>query len=68
VRAPLTSDQVGEKLAHYFSSTVARDRSAHGMRLSEAFEIDGEKKERGCRYVIVSHKTPQSHHHKCTGL
>jgi len=32
-----------------------------GMRLSEAFEIDGEAKERGVRYVIIGHKTPQSH-------
>jgi hypothetical protein len=31
-----------------------------GMRLSEAFEIDGEEKERRCRYVIVGHKTEQS--------
>jgi integrase len=31
-----------------------------GMRLSEAFEIDGEFKERGCRYVIVGKKTEQS--------
>jgi integrase len=31
-----------------------------GMRLSEAFEIDGELKERGCRYVIVGRKTEQS--------
>ena len=31
-----------------------------GMRLSEAFEIDGELKERGARYVIVGKKTPQS--------
>jgi integrase len=31
-----------------------------GMRLSEAFEIDGEMKERGCRYVIVGKKTDQS--------
>ncbi len=31
-----------------------------GMRLSEAFEIDGEDKERGCRYVIVGEKTEQS--------
>ena len=30
-----------------------------GMRLSEAFEIDGEAKERGVRYVIIGHKTPQ---------
>ena len=35
--------------------------AATGMRLSEAYEIDGENKERGCRYVIVGHKTPQSH-------
>jgi integrase len=31
-----------------------------GMRLSEAFEIDGEMKERGCRYMIVGRKTSQS--------
>jgi integrase len=30
------------------------------MRLSEAFEIDGEMKERGCRYIIVGQKTSQS--------
>lgn len=31
-----------------------------GMRLSEAFEIEGEAKEKGCRYVIVGKKTDQS--------
>ena len=31
-----------------------------GMRLSEAFEIEGEEKERGCRYVVVGKKTEQS--------
>jgi integrase len=31
-----------------------------GMRLSEAFEIDGEMVERRCRYVIVGKKTEQS--------
>jgi integrase len=31
-----------------------------GMRLSEAFEIDSEWKESGCRYVIVGKKTEQS--------
>ena len=31
-----------------------------GMRLSEAFEIDSEEKERGCRFVIVGKKTEQS--------
>ncbi len=34
--------------------------AATGMRLSEAFEIDGELKERGVRYVIVGKKTDQS--------
>jgi integrase len=34
--------------------------AATGMRLSEAFEIDGELKERGCRYIIVGRKTSQS--------
>ena len=31
-----------------------------GMRLSEAFEIDNEATEKGCRYVIVGKKTEQS--------
>jgi integrase len=31
-----------------------------GMRLSEAFEIDGEMVERRCRFVIVGKKTEQS--------
>jgi Phage integrase family. len=31
-----------------------------GMRLSEAFEIDGEFRERRCRYVVVGTKSPQS--------
>src|SRR3954467_6919851 len=30
------------------------------MRLSEAFEIDGEMKERRCRYIIVDSKISQS--------
>ena len=34
--------------------------AATGMRLAEAFEIDGEASERGCRYVIVGTKTEQS--------
>ena len=34
--------------------------AATGMRLSEAFEIDSEMKERGVRYVIVGKKTEQS--------
>ena len=31
-----------------------------GMRLSEAFEIEGEERENGCRYVVVGKKTEQS--------
>ncbi len=34
--------------------------AATGMRLSEAFEIDSEMKERGVRYVVVGKKTEQS--------
>jgi integrase len=34
--------------------------AATGMRLSEAFEVDSELKERGVRYVVVGHKTEQS--------
>ena len=34
--------------------------AATGMRLSEAFGIDGEMKERGCRFIIVGSKTSQS--------
>jgi integrase len=30
-----------------------------GMNLSEPFEIDGEMKERGCRYVVIGSKTSQ---------
>lgn len=39
---------------------LARLLASTGMRLSEAFEIDGEEKEKGCRYVIVGKKTEQS--------
>jgi integrase len=34
--------------------------AATGMRLSEAFEINNELKERGVRYVVIGHKTQQS--------
>jgi integrase len=34
--------------------------AATGMRLSEAFEINSELKERGVRYVVIGHKTEQS--------
>jgi integrase len=39
---------------------LVRLLGATGMRLSEAFEIRAEMKERGCRYVIIGSKTPQS--------
>lgn len=39
---------------------LVRLLASTGMRLSEAFEIDCEKKERGVRYVICGHKTDQS--------
>jgi integrase len=48
---------------HRLSETdqlLLRLLAATGMRLSEAFEIDGEMKERGVRYVIVGKKTEQS--------
>ena len=43
-----------------FDQPLFRFLAATGMRLSEAFEIDGEMKERGVRYVIVGKKTEQS--------
>jgi integrase len=45
-------DEADQLLVRLLAST--------GMRLSEAFEIDGEEKERGVRYVIVGKKTEQS--------
>ncbi len=47
-----TLDQADQLLVRLLAAT--------GMRLSEAFEIDGEEKERGARYVIVGKKTDQS--------
>lgn len=43
-----------------FDQALFRFLAATGMRLSEAFDIDGEMKERGVRYVIVGKKTEQS--------
>jgi integrase len=48
-------DQLDEK-----DQLLFRLLAATGMRLSEAFEIDDEMRERGCRYVIVGRKTSQS--------
>ena len=45
-------DESDQRLFRVLAST--------GMRLSEAFVIDGEMKERGCRYIIVGRKTSQS--------
>src|SRR5580704_16999277 len=45
-------DEADQLLVRLLAST--------GMRLSEAFEIDGEQKELGVRYVIVGKKTDQS--------
>ena len=39
---------------------LVRLLASTGMRLSEAFEIDSEDKERGVRYVMVGKKTEQS--------
>jgi integrase len=39
---------------------LVRLLASTGMRISEAFEIDGEDKERSVRYVIVGKKTEQS--------
>jgi integrase len=53
IRANLKQlDKADQLLVRLLAST--------GMRLSEAFEIDGEEKERGCRFVIVGKKTDQS--------
>jgi integrase len=66
VRLPLSEADI-KNVKRNFSQLDKSDQllfrllAATGMRLSEAFEIDGEMKERGCRYVIVGHKTPQSH-------
>ena len=39
---------------------LVRLLASTGMRISEAFEIDGEDKERGVRFVMVGKKTAQS--------
>ena len=50
-----TLDQLNEH-----DQLLFRILASTGMRLSEAFEIDGEFRERGCRYVIIGTKSPQS--------
>ena len=42
------------------NQALFRFLAATGMRLSEAFEIEDEMKERGVRYVVVGKKTEQS--------
>jgi integrase len=64
-RLPLDDADI-KNVKHNLDRLDANDRllfrllAVTGMRLSEAFEIDREMKERGCRYVIVGSKTPQS--------
>ena len=48
-------DRLGES-----DRLLFRVLAATGMRLSEAFQIDDEMKEHGCRYIIVGRKTSQS--------
>ena len=53
IKRNLTQLGVGDQL-------LVRLLASTGMRLSEAFEIDSEAKERGVRYVMVGKKTAQS--------
>ena len=64
-RLPLTDADMKEvkgNLARLSESDqlLVRLLGSTGMRLSEAFEIEGEEKEKGCRYAIVGKKTEQS--------
>jgi integrase len=64
-RLPLTEADVKEAKRNLgklddADALLFRLLAATGMRLSEAFEIDGEHKERGVRYVFVGRKTEQS--------
>jgi integrase len=45
---------------HKSDVLLLRVLASTGMRLGEAFEIDHELVEDGCRYVIIGTKTPQS--------
>ena len=64
-RVPLSDEDMAAALRNLDKLTTAdqlvfRLLAATGMRLGEAFNIDGEHTERGCRYVIVGTKTEQS--------
>jgi integrase len=64
-RLPLSEDDIRtlKRNLHLLSESdqlLFRVLATTGMRLSEAFEIDGEMKERGIRYVIIGSKTRQS--------
>jgi integrase len=64
-RLPLSDDDmkvIKRNLARLseFDQSLMRLLASTGMRLSEAFEISGEEKERGVRYVMVGKKTEQS--------
>ena len=64
-RLPLTDTDM-EEIKRNFALLSESDQllvrllASTGMRLSEAFEIDGEEKEKSCRYVVVGRKTKQS--------
>jgi integrase len=65
IRLPLDDDDMKEAGQH-LNRLADSDRvlfrllATTGMRLSEAFEIDHEMTEGGCRFVIVGSKTDQS--------
>jgi integrase len=64
-RLPLSDADIAEckaKLAKLSDADqlLVRVLATTGMRLSEAFQIDGEGTEGGCRFVIVGKKTDQS--------
>jgi integrase len=64
-RFPLNDDDMAT-VKHRLGGLDKRDQllfrvlATTGMRLSEAFQIDGENIERGVRYVMVGSKTEQS--------
>jgi integrase len=67
VRKPLSEDEMKACRKHLAKKLSKADQllfrilATTGMRLSEAFQINGEEpKENGVRFCIVDHKTEQS--------
>jgi integrase len=64
-RRPLSNDDIAE-VKRKLDKLSAKDQllvrllGTTGMRLSEAFQIDGEETENGARFVICGHKTDES--------